>query len=435
AAPAPAEDYAEDRGEHPLVVDEKGGNSEDFRRLAEFEDEYGAEFVRSDTPPRPRPVATGERDRKMDAMANAPAPGQSLNEYLLEQWRFVEAAADIKAAGELVINHIDDDGYLRTPLEELSHRGNPPHVAATLQAAHELVKALEPPGIGARDLKECLLLQLAAEAEAGRDVALEMELVERFLRDIEMNHLPQIAKRTDRPLDEITAAIGNLSRLNPRPGSIIGERTVPVIMPDVIVGLTAGGEVVIQMTDGSTPRLQVSESYRNMSKNRKTDMNTRQYIRKNMRSAEWLISAIEQRRKTVRRVSEEIFKVQREFLESGPEALKPLPMAKVAKKVGVHVATVSRAVAGKFVQTPRGIYPLRMFFSGGTRTADGEDVAWDAVKVKLKEIVNAEDKSKPLNDDRLAVELKKHGIDIARRTVAKYRGLLNIPPARKRRQY
>jgi len=132
---------------------------------------------------------------------------------------------------------------------------------------------------------------------------------------------------------------------------------------------------------------------------------------------------------------EEVFTVQRDFLEQGPDALKPLPMADVANKVHVHVATVSRAVSGKYIQTPRGIFPLRMFFSGGTTTAGGDEVSWDAVKVKLKEIVHNEDKSKPLNDDELAAALKADGIDIARRTVAKYRGLLDIPPARKRKQY
>ncbi|GAG33841.1 unnamed protein product, partial [marine sediment metagenome] len=131
----------------------------------------------------------------------------------------------------------------------------------------------------------------------------------------------------------------------------------------------------------------------------------------------------------------EVFEVQRDFLDDGEEALKPLPMADVARKVGVHVATVSRAVAAKYVQTPRGIYPLRMFFSGGTTTAEGQDMSWDAVRVKLKEIIDSEDKSKPLNDDQLAGELKNHGIKIARRTIAKYRNLMNIPPARKRKQY
>ena len=172
-----------------------------------------------------------------------------------------------------------------------------------------------------------------------------------------------------------------------------------------------------------------------MVRSRKTDRDTKQFIRKNIRSAQWLMSAIEQRKHTVLRVAEEVFKVQREFLDAGPEALKPLPMMDVARKVGVHVATVSRAVAGKYVQMQRGIFPLRMFFSGGTTTSAGQDVSWDAVKAKLKEIIDAEDKSKPLNDDELAAEMKSNGIEIARRTVAKYRGLMDIPPARKRRQY
>jgi RNA polymerase sigma-54 factor len=289
--------------------------------------------------------------------------------------------------------------------------------------------------VGARDLKECLLLQLEAEAATGRDVTVERELVGRFLRDIEMNRLPAIAKRMGKSIEQIKTAIENLSHLNPRPGVLVGQRTVPVILPDVTVETGPGGELKVLMSDGNQPNLYISKTYRKLAKDRTADLETRQFVQKNIRSAQWLIGAIEQRRATVRRVVEEVFRVQREFLEQGQEALKPLPMAEVANKVGVHVATVSRAVAGKYVQTPRGIYPLRMFFSGGTTTAGGQDVAWDAVRVRLREIIDAEDKANPFNDDELAAELKKHGLDIARRTVAKYRGLLDIPPARKRRQY
>jgi len=434
-APPVKVDEPDPRGERDMVVDDSNGNSEDFQRLAEFEDEFGPELVRSDAPVRAAPVAPGERDRKMDAMANAPAPEMSLNEYLLEQWRFVETDEALRKAGELIINFIDADGYLRTPLEELREETSPPLCLLELQGALKLVQTLEPTGVGARNLQECLLLQLAAERQAGLDVTLEMELVTHFLRDIEMNRLPQIAKRTGRTIDEIKQGIANLSHLNPRPGSLIGQRTVPIITPDVIVDVTDDGRVVVAMTDGNTPRLHISRSYRRMARDRKVARDAKQFLRKNIRSAEWLMSAIDQRRETIRRVAEEVFKVQRDFLDAGREALKPLPMADVASRVGVHVATVSRAVAGKYVQTPRGIFPLRMFFSGGTTTAEGTDVSWDAVKVKLKEIIDAEDKSRPMNDDELAAEIKKHGIDIARRTVAKYRNLMGIPPARKRKQY
>jgi len=434
-APPVKVDEPDPRGERDMVVDESNGNSEDFERLAEFEDEFGPDLVRPDAPVRAAPAAPGERDRKMDAMANAPAPEMSLNEYLLEQWRFVETDDTVRKAGELIINFVDADGYLRTPLEELAAQTSEPIAPAELDAALKLVQTLEPTGVAARNLQECLLLQLAVEEQAGLDVTLEIELVTHFLRDIEMNRLPLIAKRTGKTIDEIKHAITNLSHLNPRPGSLIGQRTVPIITPEVIVDVTDDGRVVVAMTDGNTPRMHISRAYKRMARDRKIGRDTKQFLRKNIRSAEWLMSAIEQRRNTIHRVAEEVFKVQREFLDVGAEALKPLPMADVAGRVGVHVATVSRAVAGKYVQTPRGIFPLRMFFSGGTTTAGGRNVSWDAVKVKLKEIIDAEDKSKPMNDDELAAEMNKHGIDIARRTIAKYRNLMDIPPARKRRQY
>ncbi len=434
-APLQRDDESPDRGEEPMVVREDNGHSEDFERLADMEAEYGPEFMPYDDAPARPAAPAGERDRKMDAMANTAARSQSLHEYLLEQWSFVETDGKTDRLGELLIDHIDDDGYIRTPLEELAGQAGDDVDLGDLEAALRVVQTLEPTGIGARDLRECLLLQLRAEQQAGRQVALEIDLVSNFLRDIELNRLPQIAKRTGRDIDEIKDALADLGRLNPKPGLLIGERSVPIISPDVIVDLDENGQVVVTMADGNTPSLYVSSAYRKMAKDKRTDRGAKKFINRNIRNAQWLISAIQQRRHTVYRVATEVFKTQREFLEHGPEALRPLPMADIAKKVDVHVATVSRAVAGKYAQTPRGIFPLRMFFSGGTKTADGEDMSWDAVKVKLREVIDAEDKTKPLSDDRLAEELGKHGIDIARRTVAKYRNLMNIPSARKRREY
>lgn len=419
----------------PLVVEEGTGNQDDFRRLSDFEEEYGPDFSEGDSPYRPARSSDGERDAKMDAMANAPAPAESLNEHLLHQWAFVEAPEPVKAAGKLIVNNIDDDGYIRVPLEELPERTNQPVTRESLLEALRLVQTLDPTGVGARDLRECLLLQLAVEAQAGRDVSLESEIVMRHLRDIEMNRLPQIARRTGKTVEQVKAAIDNISHLNPRPGHLIGDRNVPTIIPDVLVEIDDDGQIVVSMADGNAPNLAISEAYRKLARNRGTERDAKQYLQRNIRSAQWLIGAIQQRRETVRRVAEEVFKVQRDFFEHGEEALKPLPMADVAGKVGVHVATVSRAVAGKYAQTPRGIFPLRMFFSGGTTTADGQDVSWDAVKAKLKEIVDSEDKAKPLNDDQLAHEVSKHGITIARRTIAKYRDILGIPPARKRTRF
>lgn len=448
AAPAKV-DEGQDRGERDMVVSNDSGNSEDFERLAEFTEEFGPEMVAPDAPIRRAPPAPGERDRKMDAMANTAAPGESLDEYLLHQWAFVEAEEDIKAAGELIINNIDDDGYLRVPMEDLAQQlarpaqggegdqdakpARPPERA--LAEALPLVQGLEPTGVGARDLKECLMLQLRAEEQAGRDVSLEILLVSRFLRDIEMNRLPRIARRAGREIEQIKEAIGNLSHLDPRPGLLVSRKTVPAIHPDIIIDEDEDGKLTVSMADGNAPRLYISRVYRKLARSRGTDAEARRFLQKNIRSARWLIDAIAQRRRTVQHVAQEVFRVQRDFLEEGPEALKPLPMADIARKVGVHVATVSRAVAGKYVQTPRGIFPLRMFFSGGTTTAEGKDMAWDAVRARLQEVIDAEDKSDPLNDDKLAEALREKGLTIARRTVAKYRKLMGIAPARRRREF
>ena len=429
-APAQVEE-ADTSPEAPMVVREGGDQKEDFKRLAEYEDEHQPWEHVAEAGPRYDP---SERDRKLDAMANAPAHGETLEEYLTKQWAFIEAPEDVKAAGLRIIDRIDEDGYLRATLEELA-AALPPVPLATLHEALLLVQTLDPVGVGSRDLRDCLLLQLAVEEAAGRDMSLERLLVERYLRDVEMNRLPAIAKRTHTTVEQVKAALLNLSHLNPRPGRLVGQRAAPVISPDVIVDLNDDGEIVVWLPSDGSPSLHISRSYQKLAKDRKTAVDARQFLQRNIRSAQWLIGAIEQRRQTVRRVAEEVFKVQKDFIFHGPEALKPLPMQDIATKVGVHVATVSRAVAGKYVQTPWGILPLRDFFSGGTTTAAGDDVSWDAVKLKLKELVEAEDKKNPLDDDALSAEMQKHGIKLARRTVAKYRDLLSIAPARKRKEY
>ena len=418
--------------ERDLVVDTRNDNSEDFSRLRDFEDEHGTDITRES--PGHRPPST-DRDAKMDAMANTPAPEQSLTEYLLEQWAFMDASPPIRRAGELIINFIGEDGYLRIPLEELLTHADKPVPLDDLRTALRLVQTLEPVGVGARDLRECLLLQLGAEQAAGSDVRLEMELVSRFLRDIEMNRLPLIAKRTDRTVEQIKRAIENLSHLNPRPGTLVGTRSAPVIVPDATVDVDDQGQLIVTADEADVPPLRISRTYRRLVQDDRLPPDARAFLQRNIRSAQWLMGAIEQRRSTVRRVVEEVFKVQRAFLDEGEEALKPLPMADVARKVGVHVATVSRAVASKYVQTPRGIFPLRMFFSGGMTSSAGQEVAWDAVRAKLREIIDTEDKANPLSDDDLSAELKKHGLDIARRTVTKYRKLMAVPSARRRKAY
>jgi RNA polymerase sigma-54 factor len=431
---AQAEEEPAGGDEQDLVVDADHGNQDDFRRMEEFGDTYGEDLDWSDRPP--RKSSGEERDAKMEALANTAAPDESLVDHLQGQWSFIDVDDDVRRAGGAIISNLDDDGYLRTPLEELARPDDEAAVTlGALQAALPLVQKLDPVGVGARDLRECLLIQLDVESALGRDVELPRRIVSDFARDVEQNRIPTIARRTGRTVAEVNEALRYLGRLDPRPGRQIGRSEVPFITPDASVDLDEDGNVVVNMLDGSGPSLRVSRLYRKMARSARTDSKAKAFLRNNLRSAQWLIGAIAQRRHTVRRVIEEVFEVQKDFLRHGKQALKPLPMTEVAGKVGVHVATVSRAVSGKYIQTPRGTFPLRMFFSGGTTTAGGEEVAWDAVKAKLQELVDHEDKTSPLNDDQLASELAGQGVKIARRTVAKYRKILNIPSARQRRQY
>ena len=425
-----------DRGELDMVVDEKGNNSEDFERLEILSREYGEDVAGESAPMvfRSR-LSSGDPDQKMEAMANAPASENSLISSLHDQWLFMAEEGDIDRAGRLIIDSIDEDGYLRIDLDILGMEANPPVGPEVMNQALHLVQSLEPVGIGARNLRECLLLQLAKLSEDGLNVGLELQLVTSFLKEIEMNHLPQIARRVGRTLDEIKKALENIAHLDPHPGLTVSGTTAPAIRPDVIVELDDNGNVCVLVSDDYLPHLVISDYYVQQSRDRSQDVATRKFLRKNIRSGRWLIEAVEQRKHTLRRVTEEVFKVQRDFLDHGHQALRPLPMADIAEKVGVHVATVSRAVSDKYVQTDRGIFPIRMFFSGGTRTSEGQDISWEVVKLKLRQVVESEDKSKPLNDEKLVEALRAEGIDIARRTVAKYRGILDIPPARQRREY
>jgi len=251
-----------------------------------------------------------------------------------------------------------------------------------------------------------------------------------------MNRYPQISKKLGRDMEEIKAAVHRLSRLHPYPGKQIGGDDAPPITPDAIIYYDEDADrYEIEMANDVAPNISISAKYRKWIKDKSYDKKTREFLANNMRNARWLLESIEQRKNTITRVIRAVVDAQRDFFDRGPEHLKPLPMIQVADQLGIHVATVSRAVSEKWIQTPRGVFPLRRFFSGGTTNAEGEDMSWDAVKEKLKAIIETEDKKNPLNDDDIVIKLKEQGIDLARRTVAKYRKILNIATARQRRQY
>ena len=444
----------EDReGERELVVGENGkgdevaGTGEDFERLSSMADEYkdswsdnygGGERDRFDSSYRPA-RETGERDGKLDAMANTAARSASLFEQLMDQWRLAEVEPTTYQAGEHLLGFLDADGYLRTDLQAVLDQAPRGLTREDLEhALDRLQRWLEPPGLGARDLRECLLLQIdAAEAQdPDLDLGPQRTLVEDHLPDIEANRLPRIAKATGMDLDEVKAAILGLRAFHPHPGRLLASDDPHAITPDAVIDYDDDTDTyTARLTNDRLPPLQISPGYQDMAGDKQVDKPTRDFIGNQLRSARWLLDAIEQRSNTLLRVIGVVVEAQRDFFEQGEAALKPLPMTTVADQLGIHVATVSRAVSDKYLQTPRGIYPLRMFFSGGTETESGESMSWAAVQAKLQAIIDAEDKADPLSDDALVEKLKEQGIDIARRTVAKYRKQLNIPTARQRKEY
>ncbi len=456
-----AEDVVE-----PRLEAAPGENDEDFQRLEDFAQDNpdAAENIiesgslstqttpyESDFLPTRSTRLDGMRDGKMDAMAAAPARDASLAEQLLAQWSVVDVDESLRYAGEQIIAFLDDDGYLRTPLETIADKSPPdPHGKPldlpTLEQALTAVQLfLEPAGVAARDARECLLLQLDAledsqgwDSDEDRETTLRIArlLVADHLDDLTQNRLPKIAQQADVSIEQIKGAMGLLRRLSLAPARRLVSETPQLIIPDAIVEYDEENDrYIAYLNDSRLPNLQINKEYAQMIRDRDVPRKDRDFLRTNMGNAQWLIEAVEQRRRTLQRVLNVVVDAQRDFFDYGPQAIKPLPMTQVAQQLGIHVATVSRAVADKYLLTPRGIVPLRKFFTGGTETASGEDISWDAIKAALQEIIDNEDKTKPLSDDALVEQLAKRGIKIARRTVAKYRNQLGIQSARLRKQY
>jgi RNA polymerase sigma-54 factor len=441
----PAEERDDDRlDERELVVGETPQATEDWQRLSVLEQSYSDAFDNEySSGSYSRARMSGERDRKMDALANVAAPDESLTDQLLKQWSLAEVDPEILRAGEILIDYIDEDGLLSLDVEAILDKNG--QAGADLspetmeRALSEIQQRLDPPGIGACSHRECLLIQLdrllaePAPDPVFRDVR---RLIADHYEDLLQNRLPKIIQETGLAIERIRDALDHMRKLSISPGRELVSEEVPPIIPDVIVEYDErAGEYVATPSDGLLPALRVSRRYERMSRDRAVDKPTREFVTRNVRNAHWLIDSINQRKSTLLRVVGVVLARQRDFLDHGPQHLKPLPMIEVADQLGIHVGTVSRAVADKWLQTPRGMVPLRMFFSGGTETESGENLSWEAVKAKLKEIVDAEDKGEPLSDSALAAELKKNGIEIARRTVVKYRQQLEIPPARRRKVY
>ena len=415
--------------ERELVVDEKNSEA-DFERLLQLDKDVPDHF--DEMPRRSINRMEEEGDRKHDAIANITSRPHSLHDHLNDQLGELNLDAEIRAMAELIIYNLDPNGYLTGRLEDVLPPDTDDDKIALLGKALSVVQSLEPAGIGARDLRECLLLQLVPEMPMYDELK---TIISSHLQDLADNRLPMIERKAGYSIEQIQEVWGELKRLDGKPGAAFSASLVPTITPDVMVEKNEKGEYVVRLEDGRTPSLRISEHYKQRWASGKATQEEKEFIKRKVNSAQWLIESIHQRRNTLTRVAQAIVDHQTRFLEDGPEHVEPLKMQQIAEKVGVHVTTVSRAVDDKWMQTPRGIYALRRFFVGGTISADGEEVAWDAIRVKLQELVDNEDKSSPYSDDDLVKELQRQGFKVARRTITKYRKKMNIPSSRQRRDW
>ena len=429
AVEAPAEQPERTVDEQPLIVDQDHANQADFERTYDWANEYPDSDDDRSRPSAAQIEQAG--DRYLDAMANMVERPETLSHHLADQLANYDLSEAERSAAEKVIFNLDANGYLTLPLEELVDPDGPAGQLAHLEKGLKVVQSMEPPGVGARDLRECLLLQIRPDMPHARQLK---RLVAEHLEDLAANRLPLIERKMGITIPEIERLREGLHVLHPKPGAAFIVPVVPTVKPDVFVEQGADGWKV-RLEEVDLPNLRISPTYRQMLMDPATDGATREYIKRKINAAQWLIEAIEQRRSTLLKTAQAIVDHQHRFLAEGPEAIEPLKMQQIADRIGMHVTTVSRAVDDKWLQTPRGLYPLRRFFVGGTKSADGEEVAWDAVRMKLQEIVDGEPKDAPLSDDDLVEELGKRGITVARRTVTKYRKAMRIPSSRQRRDW
>lgn len=354
----------------------------------------------------------------------------NLTDHLTWQLLMGDASPRMKEIGQFIIGNIDEDGYLRATCEEIMAAG--PYDAAETDQAIRVIQALDPIGVGARDLRECLLLQL-------NFLELDNPLVETIIRDhwemFMQRHFVQLAKVMGIELKTLEGIVEVIKHLDPKPGRKYSNERAIYVEPDVYVQ-KVGDEYVIVLNEDGMPKLRINASYRAMlnSMDSKQDGETVNYIKDKIRSAVWLIKSLDQRQRTIYKVAESIVKHQREFLEKGIDFLRPLVLRDVADDIQMHESTVSRVVSNKYMHTPRGLFLMKYFFHSGIDSDVGEDISSLTVKKKIQGYIEGEDPRKPLSDSKIMKILNDEGINIARRTVAKYRDELNIPSSTDRKQ-
>jgi RNA polymerase sigma-54 factor len=354
---------------------------------------------------------------------------ETLQQNLMGQLNQTALNADDRKTAELIIGNIDDNGFLQSTPEEMALSSGVPKEHFEKMLA--LIQGFYPPGVGARALRECLLIQLQRE---GRESSLEYRIVAEHMEDLGKRRFPEIARRMGISVEEVQRAANKIARLNPRPGQVFAAAPQNYVLPDVTVE-KVDGDYQIVLNNEQIPHLRISNIYKDIIAQGNNGAEVKDYIRDKIRSGKFLIRSIHQRQQTISNIAQQIVTRQRDFLEHGPSHLKPMTMGEIADAVGVHETTVSRAVSGKYMATPQGILEMKYFFTPGYQTATGESMSNTSVKEAILDLVKHESGNAPLSDQQLVEILTERGIPIARRTVAKYRTELNILPSHMRRKY
>lgn len=360
-----------------------------------------------------------------------PQPAEiGLQEHLLDQLNYTELKGQELILAEEIIGNINEDGYLTSAVEEIAERTG--SSKGDVESVLSIIQTFDPSGVGARDLGECLSIQLR---EKDLENTVLMALVEEHLDDLQHHRYSVIAKAQDIYESDVQSAVEELSHLNPKPAAGRFGSTAKTIIPDLIVE-KVDGKYVVLFNDTSLPRLRISSLYKEiLAKDSEANEDTKKYVVEKLNGARWLMRAIQQRRSTMLKVMEYIVKAQYEFLERGLLHLKPMTLQEVADAIGMHVSTVSRVTNGKYVQTPQGVFELKYFFGGRIENKEGKAASNKAIKERIERLVKEENGQKPLSDQKIVEILQQEGFEIARRTVAKYRDQMGILPARYRKQY
>ena len=398
---------------------------EEFEKLASLDEEWRDYMAQSSSY---AGLSQEARDKRQFFFDSIPVQ-ETLQQHLMGQLNQAVLNANDRKTAELIIGNIDDNGFLQSTPEEMALSSGSPKEDFEKMLA--LIQSFYPPGVAARDLRECLLIQLKRE---GKESTLEYRIVSEHMDDLGKRRFPEIARRMGISVEEVQKAANDIARLNPRPGQVFAAAPQNYVLPDVTVEKVDGDYHII-LNNEQIPHLRISNIYKDIIAQSNNGSEVKDYIRDKIRSGKFLIRSIHQRQQTISNIAHQIVSRQRDFLEHGTSHLKPMTMKEIADAVGVHETTVSRAVSGKYMATPQGIFEVKYFFTPGYQTAAGESMSSTSVKDAILDLVKNEDGNAPLSDQEIVQILSERGIPIARRTVAKYRTELNILPSNMRRKY